>query len=146
MALSHQSVHVDGTDGSTSWMWEFPNGFRNAYATVESFALCGVPWTAPLSLEWRVLGGTAMVRGVANYTSPHTNTLLAGVEGGIGRENSLGGCPSCGLWGFESNLPAAWRCTYWQCNEYVSLGGSVHHNMGTTQPKCIDLRLGWVGK
>ena len=96
------------------------------------FALCGVPWTAPLSLDWRVLGRTTMVRGAAHYTSPHTTALLAGVEGRIRREDSLGGCPSCGLWGFEANLPAAWRCTYWQCSEYVSLGGSIHHKLGTT--------------
>ena len=39
----------------------------------------------------------AMVRGAANYTSPHPSTLLAGMEGGIRRENSLGGYPSSGL-------------------------------------------------
>ena len=144
--VSQKVVQVDGTDGSTSWMWEFPDGFWNTYSSMESFALCGVPWTAPVSLEWRVLGGTTMVRGAANYTSPHIDTLLAGVEGIIGRENSLRGCPSSGLWGFESNLSAAWGCTYRQCSEYVSLGGSVHHNMGTTQPKCIDPRSGWAGK
>ena len=131
----------------TCWWyrWQHQLDVRISWWFSERLHYCG-ELCSPLSLDWRVLGGTAMVRGAANYTSPHIGTLLAGVEGGIRRENSLGGYPSSGLWGFESNLSAAWGCTYRQCRGYVSLGGSVHYNMGTTQPKCIDLRSGWAGK
>ena len=105
-------VHDDGTDSSTSWMWEFPDDVRNSCFALESFALCGVSGATSLSLEWRVPGGIAMVWGAANHTRPHTSTLLAGVEGRFRSENSLGGCPSSGLRGIESDLSAAWGCTY----------------------------------
>ena len=149
MALSHKSCTYrwqHQLDVRISWWCSELLLCYGEFCTMWGIALCGVSGATTLSLEWRVPGGTAMVWGAANHISPHTSTFLAGVEGGFWRENSLGGCPSSGLWGFKSNLPAAWGCTYRQCNEYVSLGGSVHHNMGTTQPKCIDPRSGWAGK
>ena len=92
--VSQKVVHVNGTDGSTSWMWEFPDGFRNTYPIVESSSLCRVPWTAPLFLEWRIPRGTTMVWGVANHTCLYPSTPMAGVEDRFWGKNSLGRCPS----------------------------------------------------
>ena len=108
-------AYVVGTDGSTGWKWEFPVDVWNSCSFLESLALCGVLWTAPLSLEWSIPRGTAMVWSVANHTSSYTSTLLVGMEGGIQRKNSLGGCPSSGFWGAESDLSAARGWAYRQC-------------------------------
>ena len=139
-------AYVVGTDGSTGWKWEFPVDVRNSCSALESLKLGRVLWTTPLSLEWSVPGGTAMVWSVANHTSSYSSTLLAGMEGGIWRKNSLGGCPSSRLRGTESDLSAAWEWTYRLCRWYFSSGGSIHSSVGTTQPQCIDLRLGWAGR
>ena len=146
MALSHKVVHVYGTDGNTSWMWEFPDGVWNSCFALEGVALCELSWATSLSLEWRVPGGTAMKWSVANHTSLNISTLLAGVESRIWRKNSLGGCPSSSLWGTKLDLSAARGWTYRQCHWCFSSGGSIHSNMGTTQPQCIDPRSGWAGK
>ena len=89
----------------------------------------------PLLLEWGIPRRTAMVWGAANHTRSYPSIPVAGVEGRIFRKNSLGGYPSSGLRGIESDLSAAWGCTYRQCCWYVSLGESIHSIYGNNATK-----------
>ena len=105
--VSQELHHVVGTNGSTGWKWEFPVDVWYSYPTLESLALCGVLRTAPLLLEWSIPRGTTMVWSTTDHTSSYPSTILAGMEGGIWRKNSLGSCPSSGFWGAELDLSAA---------------------------------------
>ena len=67
--VSRELHHVVGTDGSTSWKWEFPIDVWYSCPTLESLALYRVLQTAPLLLEWSIPGGTTMVWNVGDHTS-----------------------------------------------------------------------------
>ena len=67
--VSWELHHVVGTDGITSWKWEFLADVWYPCPTLESFALCGVLRTAPLLLEWSTPRGTTMVWSTVDHTS-----------------------------------------------------------------------------